>query len=94
MWGPLLAALSRLFGTRIGHWFLSLLAFLGLQWMLQEFAVDPLLDMIKSSFAGAPAVIVGWLGFLNLDRYVTLVLSAYGMAAAGSALKMRMKPKA
>jgi len=93
MWGPLLAALSRLFSTRIGQWFLSLLAFLGLQWAVQEFAVDPVLNLVKTSFSGAPASILAWLGFLNLDRYVTLVLSAYSIAAAGSALKMRMKPK-
>lgn len=93
MWAPLLAALSRLFSTRIGQWVLSALAFLGIQWAAQKFAVDPILDLIKGAFSGAPATIVAWLGFLNLDRYVTLVLSAYAIAAAGSALKMRMKPK-
>ncbi|MGE8288532.1 MAG: DUF2523 family protein [Stenotrophomonas sp.] len=85
--------MSRLFSTRIGQWFLSLLAFLGIQWAAQKFAVDPVLDLIKSAVSGAPAVIIEWIGFLNLDRYVTLVLSAYAIAAAGSALKMRMKPK-
>ncbi len=93
MWGSLLAGLSRLFGTRIGHWFLSALAFLGLQYVVQEFAVAPLLDQIKSAMGSAPGEIVAWLGFLNVDKYVTLVLSAYATAASMGALKMRMKKK-
>jgi len=93
MWGPLLAGLSRLVSTRLGQWCLSALAFFGIQWAAQEFAVDPILDLIKSSFSGAPGTILQWLGFLNVDRYVTLVASAYGAAAATGALKMRMKPK-
>ncbi|WP_164240842.1 DUF2523 family protein [Stenotrophomonas maltophilia] len=93
MWGPLLAGLSRLVGTRLGQWVLSALAFLGINFMTQKFAVDPLLGQIKSSFAGAPGEIVAWLGFLNVDKYVTLVLSAYATAAAAGALKMRLAKK-
>lgn len=93
MWGPLLAGLSRLVGTRLGQWVLSALAFLGINFMTQKFAVDPLLAQIKSSVAGAPGEIVAWLGFLNVDKYVTLVLSAYATAAAAGALKMRLAKK-
>ncbi|MCU1145202.1 DUF2523 domain-containing protein [Stenotrophomonas maltophilia] len=93
MWAPLLAGLSRLFGTRVGQWILSALAFLGLNFVAQEFAVTPLLDQIKGSINGAPGDILAWLGFLNVDKYVTLVLSAYATAAAAGALKMRMKKK-
>lgn len=93
MWGPLLAGLSRLFGTRIGQWILSALAFLGINFMTQKFAVDPLLGQIKSAVSGAPGEIVAWLGYLNVDKYVTLVLSAYATAAAAGALKMRLAKK-
>lgn len=93
MWGPLLAGLSRLFGTRVGQWILSALAFLGLNFVAQEFAVTPLLDQIKGSINGAPGDILAWVGFLNVDKYVTLILSAYATAAAAGALKMRMKKK-
>jgi len=93
MWAPLLAGLSRLFGTRVGQWILSALAFLGLNFVAQEFAVTPLLDQIKSSISGAPGDILAWIGFLNVDKYVTLLLSAYATAAAAGALKMRLKKK-
>ncbi|MBH1552422.1 DUF2523 domain-containing protein [Stenotrophomonas maltophilia] len=93
MWAPLLAGLSRLFGTRLGQWLLSALAFLGINFMTQKFAVDPLLGQIKASMAGAPGDIVAWLGYLNVDKYVTLVLSAYATAAAAGALKMRLAKK-
>ncbi|WP_182267820.1 DUF2523 family protein [Stenotrophomonas maltophilia] len=93
MWGPLLAGLSRLFSTRVGQWILSALAFLGLNFVAQEFAVTPLLDQIKGSINGAPGDILAWVGFLNVDKYVTLILSAYATAAAAGALKMRMKKK-
>ncbi len=93
MWGPLLAGLSRLMGTRLGQWILSALAFLGINFLTQEFAVDPMLNKIKATFAGAPGDIVAWLGFLNVDKYVTLILSAYATAAATGALKARLTKK-
>lgn len=93
MWGPLLAGLSRLVGTRLGQWVLSALAFLGINFITQKFAVDPILGQIKSSIAGAPGEIVAWLGYLNVDKYVTLILSAYATAAAAGALKMRRAKK-
>ncbi|RRU12123.1 DUF2523 family protein [Stenotrophomonas sp. 278] len=93
MWAPLLAGLSRLIQTRLGQWLLAALAFLGLNFVTQEFAVDPLLNQIKQAFSGAPADIVAWLAFLNLDKYVTLVVSAYATAISAGALKMRLKKK-
>lgn len=93
MWAPLLAGLSRLFGTRVGQWILSAFAFLGINFMTQTFAVTPLLNQIKASINGAPGDILAWVGFLNVDKYVTLVLSAYATAAAAGALKMRLAKK-
>lgn len=93
MWGPLLAGLSRLFGTRVGQWILSALAFLGLNFVTQEFAVTPLLDHIKSSLNGAPGDILAWVAYLNVDRYITLMLSAYATGVSAGALKMRLKKK-
>ena len=69
------------------------MAFLGLNFVAQEFAVTPLLDQIKASISGAPGDILAWIGFLNVDKYVTLLLSAYATAAAAGALKMRLKKK-
>lgn len=91
MWMPLLAGLSRLMSTRAGHWILSILAFFGLNWVAQEFAIDPLLNLAKDYISAGPAELIPWLSFLNIDRYITMILSAYAVAAAGGALKMRMK---
>lgn len=92
MWGALLGGLSRLFGTKAGEWILSALAFLGLYWASSEFLVGPFLDQIKSSFSGAPAVLLQTVAYLRIDQYITIVLSAYATAAASGALKMRKRP--
>lgn len=92
MWGALVGALTRMFGTKLGQWILSALAFLGLYWASSEFLVGPFLDRIQSSFSGAPAALVQTIAYLRIDQYITIVLSAYATAAAGGALKMRKRP--
>ncbi|MEA9934513.1 DUF2523 family protein [Xanthomonas campestris] len=91
MWGPLLSGLSRLFGSRVGQWFLSALAALGLSYVASEFAVAPILDAVKGAVSSGPAQWIAWFSFLNIDRYFTITLSAYAMAAAAGALKLRKK---
>lgn len=90
--GALGAMLSRVIATRIGQWVVAALVFLGLQFAVNEFAVGPLLNWIKNLISGAPREIIDWLGYLNLDRYVTMLLSAYAAAAGVSAVKLRRKP--
>ncbi len=91
MWGPLLTGLGRLFSSRIGQWFLSALAALGLSYVASEFAVAPFLNWVKGAIATGPAQWVAWAGFLNIDRYFTITLSAYAVAASAGALKLRKK---
>ncbi|WP_238595446.1 DUF2523 family protein [Xanthomonas campestris] len=83
--------MSRLFGSRLGQWFLGALAALGLSYVASEFAVGPLLDAVKGAMSSGPAQWVAWAGFLNIDRYFTITLSAYAVAAAAGALKLRKK---
>lgn len=90
--GALAAAFARLIATRVGQWVVAALVFLGLQFAANEFVTDPLLDYIKGLINGAPADLIDWLGFLNIDRYITMVLSAYVAAASLSAVKLRKKP--
>lgn len=89
---PIAAFLSRMIQSRIGFWVLSGLAFFGLQWGATQLVVGPLLAQIQSAFVGLPADLIAWLSFLNIDRYVTIVLSAYATAAGASALRLRRKP--
>ncbi|WP_225562399.1 DUF2523 family protein [Pseudoxanthomonas sp. PXM04] len=86
-----MAALSRLVGTRVGQWVLAGLAFLGLNLVTQEFVVGPMLNYVQTSLAGAPGDLVALMGYLRIDQYVTIVMSAYATAASGKALKLRKK---
>lgn len=85
------AWLSRLVSTRIGYWIGAAFAFLGIQYVASEFVTEPLMAQIQSAFTGAPADLAAWLSFLNVDRYITIIMSAYATAAAAGALRLRKK---
>lgn len=87
--GAIGAFLSRVVASRIGYWILAALTFFGLQFVATEFVADPLLAQIQAAFAGAPAEILEWLAFLNVDKYITMILSAYAAAAAVGSLRLR-----
>lgn len=91
MWAGLLAGLSRLMGTKLGQWVLSALAFLGIYWASSEFLVGPFLQHIQNSLGQAPSEVINTLAYINIDKYVTIVLSAYATAAATGALKMKKR---
>ena len=90
--GAIGAFLSRVAASRIGFWFLAAIQFFGIQWAASEFVVDPLKAQILAAFNGAPADILRWLAFLNVDRYITGILSAYAAAAGAGWLRMRRRP--
>jgi hypothetical protein len=50
------------------------------------YVVDPVINilvgMLSGQFGGLPPVVSGWVGFLNIDRFVSLVLSAYTIVLA------------
>lgn len=77
----LMAAISRLFSTRIGIWIATALGALGLSLVTQKVAMEPIMNMVRSSAAGVPADLAQWLGVLNVDRYITIVISAYTAGA-------------
>ena len=79
--GALLAGLSRLLGSRIGQWALQLLAFFGLGFAAQQYAVAPLLAQIQSYASGAGGEAVMWMAYLNFDKAITMIMSAYAARA-------------
>lgn len=83
-----LAGLARLFASRIGQWVTSALVFLGLELATSQVVVAPLLAQIQS-VAGAVGTGAVWLGFFNIDRYITIILSAYAVGAGKSAILRR-----
>lgn len=76
-----LAGLSRLFSTQIGGWIATAALALGITLVATEAAVEPMMDMAAGALGGMPAQAVQWLGVLNIDKYITIVISAY--AAGG-----------
>ena len=72
-----LAALSRLFASRIGAWVVALLLYFGISIGGYKMAVEPLLSSIKSTLSGLSADAVNWIAFLGLDKAITIVFSAY-----------------
>lgn len=89
--GALLAALSRLIASRGGAWLLSSLAFAGLTFGTQSFAVDPLLDQIVTYANATGEDAIKWLRFFNFDKAITIIVSAvsvkYGLQAGRAFLK-------
>lgn len=78
--GAIIAALSRLFATRIGTWAVALLAFLGIGLATNEVVIEPLLDqarsIVESNMSSAGSMAIAWVSFLNFDKALTMLFSA------------------
>lgn len=84
----IVAAFARLFASRAGQWVTSILVFLGLEMATREVVVAPLLAQIQA-VAGSVGAGVVWVGFFNIDRYITIILSAYAVGAGKSVILRR-----
>lgn len=60
---------------------IKILAVLGLHFFVVQPFADQMLAMAAAQFTGLPGEVAGWVAFLNFDRYVSLILSAYGVRA-------------
>lgn len=84
MWAKLVAALAKMVSTKIGQWFVALMLFLGIGLATHAAVVGPAIDEIRSMLTAnnggggsLGTVALQWLGFLNFDKAVTMLLSAY-----------------
>lgn len=91
IWAILSAVLGRLVATRLGFWVAAALGTLGLQIAVQSFAVEPALDLVQARFSGMPSDLIAWVAYLNVDKFITIMLSAYAAAGTLSAVKLRRK---
>ena len=73
----LIGALSALIFTKAGAWVTSILTALGLGFAVQVAILTPVLSHVSSAFGGLPSDLANWMGFLNIDKYVSIVVSAY-----------------
>lgn len=86
-----LAWLSRLMMLKLGLWVVGTLVFLGLYFGTQELFVEPLLDQVRDIAQGnITGVLAEWVAFLNVDKAITMVLSAYGTAGSVAATKVAL----
>lgn len=83
------AGLSRVLSTKAGAWIATALAALGISFVTSEALLDPVLGMVQSSFGGIPGQVAQWVGVLNFDRYVSIILSAYAAGGIKRAIMVR-----
>lgn len=89
---PLLWAALRIFVVaNLVGFALRLLVGLGLYFYVFEPTGSYVMDLVEGKVGGMPAIAVSWLGFFNIDRYLSLILTA-GTIAFGSNFILRMRP--
>lgn len=75
--GGLVAALGRLFSTKVGGWVATAAMALGIGFVTTEALMEPAINAVQQAAAGVPGVALQWAGVLNLDKYITIILSSY-----------------
>lgn len=101
MWSKFLAALSNTVKTKGGQWFMAVMASLGIglatQTLVTTPAVDGLLEYMQSVTSGGGQYIgiaVEMLAYCNVDKAITMVLSAYAARASIRAARVYFTRKA
>jgi hypothetical protein len=79
--GWIATAIAWFFKNKLGQWIVAAMAFIGIQFATNEFAVGPILDQIQASIGQTGGEAMGWIAFFNLDQYITCIMSAYAVAA-------------
>lgn len=78
----LIAAFSRLVASQAGRWVLQILLFFGISFVSNKFVSGVVSPTLVSAFSGMDGGAVAWISFMNIDRALTTVLSAYATIAA------------
>lgn len=94
IWLALTTVLGNLVRSRIGFWIGAALTAWGVQAVSQNFVVEPALASIQQQIGGLGSVVVAWFAYLQVDKVITITLSAYAAAAAFSSLRLIKKPTA
>lgn len=87
----IVAIFSRVIASRIGSWIISALLFLGLSFGTQTLAVAPLTSLIRTYWASIGSDIVQWLTYCNIDRAITITLSAIAARAVIGGAKVALR---
>jgi hypothetical protein len=91
IWQAATAAFGWLVRSQIGRWLAIGLAALGIQFAVTEGVMTPLIEYINANASGGVGAATVWLGFFNVDRYISLIVSAYAAAAAVGFVAQRVR---
>ena len=80
--GFLFAALRIFMLANIVGFVMRVLVAFGLNIILVEPAIEAIMSILSRQFNVIPQAAADWVGFLNLDRYVGLILSGYAIHQA------------
>lgn len=94
----LVNALRVMLFTQGGRLIVGALSFLGLQFATYSGVVQPALDQVAAMMQGAPAgdfgaAALAWMGVLNIDKAVSMIVSAVVTKRAISAARMFLTKK-
>ncbi len=68
--------------AKIGNFIASILVFFGLQIVARKYGIEPLIQYMRDIAVTGGAEALSWMAFFNIDRYITVILSAYSVVAA------------
>lgn len=89
--GWLVAGLVSAAGSMAGQ----ALAGLGIAFVVNEFALPPIIDTLRAQLNGAPAVLVQAISYCGADKAITIILSAYAVRnGAGMVKGIKRRPVA
>jgi len=95
-----IAGLMFMLRSRLGMLIAGALGWLGLSLATYELVVDPFIDQLEtyaqnSVSAGGEfgAAMAAWVGFMNFDKALTMIISAYAAKHAVGAGKVFLKKK-
>ena len=90
-WSRVIVFLKQFFGYALkyaGPMLLQAATFFGVAFVTKKYAMQPFVALIQSSLSGAPAMVIKALASVKFDQAVTIILSAY-IVAAGKRLVMQ-----
>lgn len=79
----LIGWLGALLETRLGQWVIQILLTLGISFASYKVGVAPFRELIASSLSSMPAMFANVIGYLWIDRALTMIMSA-GVAKEGT----------
>ena len=84
----IIGAIGWLLKNKLGQWIASSLIWLGISYGTQKLVIGPALDQIRGYMTGFSGDLLQWLGLLQFDRAVTMILGAMATKAGLAAAKV------